>query len=244
MPCDSRWRSPVDVVSATVRRTLALLAVVVCAGAVALLILQPWSEPEDPGDPQAFCGFLGEGIGLGGGEIPSTDYDVLGAVAPPEIRTVVNQLRNSARSISEIANDDPVNLAELFSARFDPDAVASQSQLEEYALTTCNIDLEQGVPIPLEELEVQVRDYLDANHSSAPWVNAIEVRPVVENGQLDSMLVRFLRPPEDADQPREVCEALAVYLYAIRGAPGFVSVESNGTIVARRASPADACTTS
>lgn len=227
--------------SVNTRRAIAVVAVLAVVVAVVLVIRRPWSTPVDPGDPQAFCDQLEEGVGLTGSEVSPAEFEALGLTAPPDIRIVVNQLRNSARDLTEIANDDPVNLAELFSARFDPEALDARERLEAYAVEVCSIDLEAGVPIPLDELQSQLRSYLETNHSTAPWVDKIDVRPVVENGQLDSILARFLRPAA-GDELREVCEALSVYLYAVRGAVGFVDVEdSNNQAGLRRAGPGAVC---
>lgn len=202
---------------------MAVVAVIVFAVIVVLLIRRPWSTPVDPGDPQAFCNQLEEGVGLTG-EVNPAEFDALSVTAPPEIRVVVNQLRNSARDLTEIANDDPINLAELFSARFDPEALDARTRLETYAVDVCGIDLEAGVPVPVEELQSQLRSYLDTNHSTAPWISKLDARPVVENGQLDSILARFTSA-DQGDELREACEALSVYLYAVRGASGSVAVE-------------------
>lgn len=227
--------------SVTARRALAVLAVLAFAVIIVLLIRRPWSTPVDPGDPQAFCNQLEEGVGLTDAEVNASEFEALSLTAPPEIRVVVNQLRNSARDLTEIANDDPINLAELFSARFDPEALDARERLEAYAVEVCGIDLEAGVPIPVEELQSQLRSYLDTNHSTAPWIDKIDVRPVVENGQLDSILGRFLRPAAN-DELREVCEALSVYLYAVRGASGFVDVaDNNNQATLRRAGPGAIC---
>lgn len=226
--------------SLTGRRALALLAVVVFVVIVGLLIRRPWSTPIDPGDPQAFCNQLEEGVGLTDGDVDPAEFEALGETAPPEIRVIVNQLRNSARDLTEIANDDPINLAELFSARFDPDALDARTRLEEYAVEVCGIDLEAGVPIPVDELQSQLRSYLDTNHSTAPWIDKLDARPVVENGQLDSILAGFTEPAED-DEVREVCEALSVYLYAVRGASGSVLVEDGNRESMLRAGPGAVC---
>jgi len=227
--------------SLTGRRALAVVAVVVFAVIVVLLIRRPWSTPVDPGDPKAFCNQLEEGVGLTDGEVNPAEFEALSLTAPPEIRVVVNQLRNSARDLSEIANDDPINLAELFSARFDPEALDARQRLEDYAVEDCGIDLEAGVPVPVEELQSQLRSYLETNHSTAPWFANIDVRPVVENGQLHSILAGFLSPAA-GDELREACEALSVYLYAVRGAAGSVGVQDyNSTVIMRRAGPNAVC---
>lgn len=122
---------------------------------------------EDQGDEEAFCDLLRQGVGIGSddAEVNPGDFALLGGVAPPEIRDAVRQLANTARSLDEITDD---NLDELFSAAFDPDAVAARQALVAYAISVCRIDqgaLAGGRIASDEVLVAEVTRYLEDRKS-------------------------------------------------------------------------------
>ena len=54
------------------------------------------SNTEDPGDPEAFCDLLRNGVGLSAGGVDGLEQ--LEATAPPDVRPTVRRLANTARS--------------------------------------------------------------------------------------------------------------------------------------------------
>lgn len=197
------------------------------------------SEGEANGNEQAFCGLLADGVGLADGGVSLNDFARLNAVAPNEIRPTVNRLRNAALDLSEI---DPLDVAALFNARFDPNAQESRAALESYAVSTCELDLEDGPPIPIDELSADLRTYLSENFADAAWTDNLVLAPGTTNGRLESVIARMVEPPSSDADAAEICRALSVYLYVLNSGDGSVSVEHNGEVVAFRSGPEASCT--
>lgn len=198
-------------------------------------------ETVDPGDPVAFCDLLRQGIGLGN----STDGLVdLEAVAPPEIRTQVRELANSARSLDDIADTE---LEELFSAAFDPEAIEARAALNQYAIDQCGsgIDTDGTTEASTFENEIAARNdvqtYLNDNFGSSDWVDGIAIEAIFAFGVLDSVEAQFKRAPKNTDESLEACNALSVYLYALQSGSGSVSVNHGDDVLASRTDPEGLC---
>jgi len=191
------------------------------------------------GNEQAFCGLLSEGVGLRPSAQALSDFDSLEAVAPLSIRGTVLRLRNTELDLNEI---DPLDVEALFNARFDPNASAARAALQDFAVTTCSIDLEEGPPVPADEIVDDLRSYLESNFGDAPWINTIGLTPGISNGKLNSVIARLVAEPTSVDEAGEICRALSVYLYTLRSGQGTISVEKNGAVVAFRSGPEASCT--
>jgi len=191
------------------------------------------------GNEQAFCGLLSEGVGLRPSAQRLTDFDALEAVAPLSIRGTVLRLRNTELDLNEI---DPLDVEALFNARFDPNASAARTALQDYAVTTCAIDLGEGPPVPADEVVADLREYLESNFGDAPWIDTVGLTPGISNGKLNSIIARLVAEPTTDDEAGEICRAVSVYLYTLRSGQGTVSVEKNGAVVAFRSGPEASCT--
>lgn len=192
---------------------------------------------DDQGSEQAFCALLAQGIGLGTVDVTAVEFERLDFVAPPEIRTTVGRLRNSALDYSEI---DPLDLEARFNARFDPDALAARSELETYASDQCGLNLE-GPAINSEEIADDLEQYLQQNFGDATWIDDVEVDPGTVADRLDSLVATFARPPAAGDEAGEVCRALAVYLFTLNEAQGTIEVRYDGESLAFRPGPDQGC---
>ena len=50
----------------------------------------------DQGDPEAFCDLLVQGFGAADGDVEASEFEALGEVAPSEVSSAVDKLRNTA----------------------------------------------------------------------------------------------------------------------------------------------------
>lgn len=214
---------------------------VVAAALVVTMASAACSATEDPGDPEAFCELLREGVGLTAG---GTDrLDELETAAPPDIRVGVRQLANTVRSLDEIPDAD---LGELFSAAFDPEAVEARSTLLQYAVDQCGsaptvLDEPLEAPLDSAEADAQLLEYVTTNFGTTAWVPLLTVETVFEFGRLDSVRGEFSDEPPTPVDSLAACNALAVYLYELQDGVGEVTVRLGDTLLAGRSGPASQC---
>lgn len=230
---------PATLVQAMLRPSSRRFRLLIAAFVTACL-LASCSEAEPDGNEQAFCALLADGVGLFEADVSLGDFTRLNAVAPTEIRPTVNRLRNAALDLSEI---DPLDVEALFNARFDPNALNARAALESYAISTCELDLDGGPPVPIDTLAENLRTYLDENFASAPWVNNITLEPGTVTGRLESVIAQLVNPPGSDAEAGEVCRALSVYLYEISNGGGTITVQHNSDVVAFRSGREASCMT-
>ncbi|MCB0994986.1 MAG: hypothetical protein KDB21_07845 [Acidimicrobiales bacterium] len=197
---------------------------------------------DDAGDKEAFCELLRDGVGIGSdsAEVDPGDFARLSEVAPPEIRDAVRQLANTARSLDEIPDAE---LDELFAAAFDPEAVAARDELLAYAVGTCGVDagdIEGGRISNDDVLITEVAGYLQTNFASEPWLDDIRIAMVRDDSVLDGVTVTFERRTS-RNEAIDVCNAVSVWLYALKDADGAVTVLYDGAVVAGRVGPDASC---
>ena len=195
----------------------------------------------DPGNPEAFCELLRDGVGLSTGG--TGGLDELETAAPPDIRLVVRQVTNSVRSLDEIPDAD---LGELFEAAFDSDAVDARTTLRRYAVTECG-----SAPTTLDEplveaasegnAEAQLLAYIETNFGTTAWFSLLSVEPIFEFGRLESLHAEFSVKPASPDDSLAACNALAVYLFELQGGSGEVAVRLNDALLAGRSGPTAQC---
>ncbi len=217
----------------TVRLGAAALTVAVLVGAC--------SRTEDPGDPEAFCALLRDGIGL---SASGTDgLDDLEAAAPPDIRSTVRELANTARSLDEIPDSE---LDELFSAAFDPEAVEARKGLRSYAVEQCgstSVPVDQAVDGLNDEAdaEAQLASYIATNFGTTTWAGQLSIDAGFAFGRLDSLHAEFADDPAAPDDALAACNALAVFLYEIESGSGEITVMRGETLLAGRSGPGAPC---
>lgn len=207
--------------------------------ALALALVAGACGGEDPGDQVAFCDLLSNGFGVDPSTATPGEYDALAAVAPPEMRPVVRALQNSAASIDEIAQQEPIDLEALYKARFDPGAEEAVSQLNEYATGTCLIDLEVN-----GETDAGVSNdlvaYLGQNFGDAAWLSRIAA-VIVDDEGVESAVIQFTSAPESDVEAETVCNEVAFYLYRVRGSTGSIAVQYRGVNLMLRSGPDALC---
>jgi hypothetical protein len=211
------------------------------AALVFAILVAACSATEDPGDPEAFCALLRDGIGLSAG---GTDgLDALEAAAPPEIRSTVRELANTVRSLDEIPDDE---LGELFSAAFDPEAVEARNGLRTYAVEQCgstSVPVDQAVDGVVDEAdaEAQLASYIATNFGTTTWAGQLSVDAGFAFGRLDSLHAEFADDPDAPDDALAACNALAVFLYEIESGSGEIRVTHGDTLLAGRSGPSAPC---
>lgn len=217
-------------------RMVRKLLVVLCAVA----LFASACGGDDPGDKEAFCGQLREGRGIASPEatINPADFELLGAVAPKEIRSAVTKLANTARSLDEIGDSD---LEALFAAAFDPEAETARLELFAYAENDCGIDSEglQADAARLAAIE-DVREYVTNNFGGASWADALTYRVDNDQDGLNGVTAVFRRRAI-GDEALDVCRALSVYLYELHEGEGAVAVERGAQDLAMRSGPDATC---
>jgi hypothetical protein len=211
------------------------------AALVFAVLVAACSGTEDPGDPEAFCELLRDGIGLSAG---GTDgLDALEAAAPPDIRSTVRELANTARSLDEIPDAD---LDELFSAAFDPDAVEARDGLRTYAVERCGstlVPVDEAVDGVADEAdaEAQLASYIATNFGTTTWAGQLSIDAGFAFGRLDSLHAEFADDPASPDDALAACNALAVFLYEIESGSGEIRVTQDDTLLAGRSGPSAPC---
>lgn len=200
----------------------------VVAVAVAVAVLAVSCSGESGGDPVAFCELLAEGVGRADGDVDPAEFDQLAEVAPEGISGTVEDLRNAAVDLSEIA--ETATLEELFARAFDPEAREARRDLDRWAVVECQL------PIDLEAIRADLDSFLATNYTGAGWVDIVEIDLEVVDGRLESItaeLTTGLGP--DAIEPAfEACRGLSVYLYELQGGDGPVRVvHDDETVVSR-----------
>jgi len=219
------------------KRNVGVVLVVWLVGIVLVASLASCSSANDQGSEQAFCVLLAQGIGLGTVDVSAVEFERLDFVAPPEIRTTVERLRNSALDYNEI---DPLDLEARFNARFDPGALAARAELDRYASEQCGLNLD-GPEINTEDIANELATYLAQNFGDTTWIDDVQVVPGTVADRLDSLVATFSRPPGIGDESGEVCRALAVYLFTLNEAQGTIDVRHGGESVAFRSGPNASC---
>lgn len=195
------------------------------------------SDPVDPGDVAAFCDLVSSGAVPTTSNADPSQLAALEAVAPPEVRPVIDRLRQSAVRLDELADDD---LDGLFAAQFNPDAIDAQAQLEAYATATCGVGPGQEATVD-PDIVKELNEYLALSAAGRPWLEAIQVIPASKDGQAQSVRVVFVSEPQDGEA-EEVCVNVSGWLYGTAGGTGAVTVDYRGAIVAQRVGPDGTCT--
>ena len=167
------------------------------------LALGACSDAPEPGDLQAFCELLEEGIGMSPTSTEA-DYARLVLVAPPEIRPTIESLQTQARDFDELLNVEPPDLAALFTARFDPAAAGDRAQLDTYAVETCNLTVARP---PSTRWANYVRD----NHADAEWRSAVTAGFEVDGDRILAITLTFDEAPIET-LVEEVCNAASRFL--------------------------------
>lgn len=178
------------------------------------------------GDPVAFCELLAEGVGRADGDVSPEEYARLAEVAPEGIRGAVEDLRNAAVDLSEIA--ETASLAELFARAFDPEARDARQELDRWAVVECDLEID------LEAIEEDLASFLATNYAGASWVDLVDIELEVEEGRLEAITAELERELRDLEPAFEACRGLSVYLYEIRDGSGPVRVVYDGETVVSR----------
>ena len=189
------------------------------------------SGGDDEGDPEAFCELLLDGVAQADGEVDPAEYEALAEVAPGEVRSAVDKLRNTATDVETL---DHTDLEALFAASFDPDATEARRELEVYAVSECDIPIDQA------RVEAQLDEFLAINFTDARWLEEVEVLISTEAGVISGIEAGFLSRPRGSDAV-EVCRALAVYLYEVSDGDGPVRVYFEEKLLVSRESREATC---
>jgi hypothetical protein len=209
--------------SRRVRLAVTALAVV--------LLMASCGDDGDKGDPEAFCGLLVQGFGAADGDVEASEFETLAAVAPSEVSSAVDKLRNTT---SDVATLDDTDLEALFEASFDPDATEAWRELEAYAVGECDIAVDQNLQ------QAEVDDFLAINFADTRWVGQVDVEVSTEAAVISTIEVRFLTRPLSGDAV-EACQALAVYSYEVAGGEGPVRVFLDEKLLVSREGPDTTC---
>jgi hypothetical protein len=218
-----------------ITRPLALLAL----GAATLV-----SCGDEVGDKEAFCQLLRQGVGIGSddAEVSPADFDALSEVAPEDIARAVKALANAARNIDLIPNED---LGALFDAAFSDETAEARGELLAYGTEQCGIEgLRDGEVSSDLAVLTELREYVVGNFPDEPWTEVVDYDVSRQADDSLDIEVRFRTEPLPA-LALEACNAVSVFLYAVREETGAVHVRSkSGTLVAQRQGPDAPCTAS
>lgn len=205
-------------------RIIAVVIVVALTGAAC--------SGESSEDPVAFCDLLADGVGRADGDVSAAEFDRLAEVAPADIRGAVDDLRNAAVDLAEIA--ETATLAELFARAFDPEARDARRELDRWAVVECDLEID------LEAIQTDLATFMETNYAGADWVDLLDIELDVVEGRLEAITAELSKRLVDIEPAFEACRGLSVYLYEIQGGSGTVDVMFDGeTVVSRFGRDAD-----
>ncbi|MFV2040175.1 MAG: hypothetical protein ACC660_08020, partial [Acidimicrobiales bacterium] len=90
------------------------------------------------------------------------------------------------------------------------------------------------------QMIADVRSYVQNSFGRTGWARKVRYEIERVDGTLNGVTATFRVPASD-DEPAQVCAALSVYLYELRGASGDITVVDKGEVVFQREGPDGEC---
>ena len=187
------------------------------------------------GDVNAYCGVIAKNLDLGipDTNLPIEELDLLITLAPSEVKKIVTKIRNTSADVAEISALD-----QLFAATFDPEAIEAQNSFQTYNAQNCNIETEvvqDLVSEKQEETQNELELFLSSNYAEANWNESTETT-VVFNG-IEIIGLNGKLPLGSGFQEADVlCQALSLWLYAVKEVEGTIIIQVGENNVLERSS--------
>ena len=192
------------------------------------------------GDLNAYCDVIAKNLDLGipDTNLPIEELDLLITLAPSEIKKTATKIRNSSADVVEISALD-----QLFAATFDPEAIEAQNFFQTYNAQNCNIETEVVQDLVSEkqtETQNELELFLATNYVDVNWNETTEIT-VIFNG-IEILGVNGKLSLGSGYQDADVlCQALSLWLYAVKEVEGTISIQVGENKVLERSSQKLSC---
>jgi|TARA_B100001741_G_scaffold267064_1_gene233131 hypothetical protein len=192
------------------------------------------------GDLNAYCDVIAKNLDLGipDTNLPIEELDLLITLAPSEIKKTATKIRNSSADVAEISALD-----QLFAATFDPEAIEAQNFFQTYNAQNCNIETEVVQDLVSEkqaETQNELELFLTSNYSEANWNDKTEAI-VIFNGIEIIGLNGKLPLGSGFQEADALCQALSLWLYAVKEIEGTINIQVGENNVLERSSEKLSC---
>ena len=192
------------------------------------------------GDLNAYCDVVAKNLDLGipDTNLPIAELDLLISLAPSEVKKIVTKIRNTSADVVEISALD-----QLFAATFDPEAIEAQNYFQTYNAQNCNIQTEVVQDLVSDKQAViqdELELFLTSNYPDANWNEGTEVT-VIFNG-IEVIGANGKLPLGSGFQDADIlCQALSLWLYAVKEMEGTINVQVGDNKVLERSSEELSC---
>ena len=166
--------------------------------------------------------------------------DSLITLAPSEVKKVVTKIRNTSADVAEISALD-----QLFAATFDPEAIDAQNTFQIYNSQNCNINtdiVEDLVSATQASIQSELEQFLSVNYEEENWGTEAQI-DVVFNGIVTVGVKGSLALGSGFKDAESLCQALSLWLYAVKEVEGTVIVLGGENEVIERSSQNQRSTT-
>ena len=226
---------PAETHKATGKPLLALLVAIFAA----TLFMASCGTNTD-GDLNAYCDVIAKNLDLGipDTNLPIDELDLLITLAPSEVKKIVTKIRNTSADVAEISALD-----QLFAATFDPEAIEAQNFFQTYNAQNCNIETEVVQDLVSEkqaETQNELELFLTSNYSEANWNDKTETI-VIFNGIEIIGLNGKLPLGSGFQEADALCQALSLWLYAVKEIEGTINIQVGENNVLERSSEKLSC---
>ena len=192
------------------------------------------------GDLDAYCDVVAKNLDLGipDTNLPIDELDLLISLAPSEIKKIVTKIRNTSADVAEISALD-----QLFAATFDPEAIEAQNFFQTYNAQNCNIETEVVQDLVADkqaDTQNELELFLTSNYADANWNEETETT-VIFNGIEIIGLNGKLPLGSGFQEADELCQALSLWLYAVKEIEGTINIQVGDNKVLERTSEKLSC---
>ena len=192
------------------------------------------------GDLNAYCDVIAKNLDLGipDTNLPIEELDLLVTLAPSEVKKIVTKIRNTSADVAEISALD-----QLFAATFDPEAIEAQNFFQAFNGQNCNIETEVVRDLVSEkqaEIQNELESFLTSNYSEANWNEKAETI-VIFNGIEIVGLNGKLQLGSGFQEADALCQALSLWLYAVKEIEGTINIQVGDNNVLERSSEKLSC---
>jgi hypothetical protein len=209
---------------------------------IAVLLIGSSCSSGTDGDLDAYCDVISTNLDLGNPDtnLPIDQLDLLISLAPSEVKKIATEIRNISADVAEITELD-----QLFAATFDPEAIEAQNSFQLYNTQNCDINtavVEDLVSAAQTEIQTELDQFLTTNYDETNWNAATSVE-VIFNGIKTVGIKGTLPLGSGFREAESLCQALSLWLYAVKESEGAISIKVGENPVLERSSENLTCST-
>jgi hypothetical protein len=209
---------------------------------ITVLLIAPSCSSGTDGDLDAYCDVISTNLDLGKPDtnLPIDQLDILISLAPSEVKKIATEIRNISADVAEITQLD-----QLFAATFDPEAIEAQNSFQLYNSQNCDINaavVEDLVSATQTETQTELNQFLTTNYDETNWNSTTNVE-VIFNGIKTVGIKGTLPLGSGFREAESLCQALSLWLYAVKELEGTISIQVGDNPVLERSSEKLICST-